>query len=273
MSSGSPLAQRWRAQLDPASPPRRVLSLAWPSVLEQSLLALVALVDTFIVGHLGAAAIAGVGLGSQVLNLANAVFLAVGVGATALVAREVGAQRPDAAAALCRQALVIGLGMGALLAVTAFISAESIFRLLGGEAQVVRLGSLWLRIVAPSFVFTALLVTGGAALRGAGDMRASLLAISVVNIVNVTLAWSLTRGVFGLPRLGVAGTAIGASLGQTAGGLVILAMLIRGRGGLRQHRRCSIAQSQEELRLRTSRDSPRPPGSPWGFLHCRRTPG
>jgi putative MATE family efflux protein len=97
----------------------------------------------------------------------------------------------------------------------------------------VRLGAQWFRIVAPSFIFSGMVVTGGAILRGAGQMRASLVAISVVNLVNVTLAWSLTRGLFGLPQLGVAGTAIGASLGQAAGGLMVLGLLLRGRGGLR----------------------------------------
>lgn len=45
---------------------RRVIALAWPAVAEQSLAMLVTLVDTYIVGHLGAASLAGVGLAGQV---------------------------------------------------------------------------------------------------------------------------------------------------------------------------------------------------------------
>jgi putative MATE family efflux protein len=98
---------------------------------------------------------------------------------------------------------------------------------------VVELGGTWLRVVSLSFPFIALLLVGGASLRGAGDMRASLMVMAVVNTVNIVLAWSLTRGPLGLPRLGVLGTAIATGSAQTLGGLIVLAMLRRGRAGLR----------------------------------------
>lgn len=222
-----------RMRFAPASVPRRVLALAWPSVLEQSLLTLIGLVDTYIVGHLGAQAIAGVGLGGQVLNLSTALFSAVGVGATALVARSIGARDEAQANALARQSVLIVLALGALASAIVFIFAEPIIRALGAEAEVVRLGSMWLRIVAPSFLFIGLVLVGGAILRGAGDTRASLIVMSLINVVNVALALSLTRGLFGLPRLGVMGTGIGASAGQIAGGIFILVMLLRGRAGIK----------------------------------------
>ncbi|MBI3761022.1 MAG: MATE family efflux transporter [Chloroflexi bacterium] len=217
----------------PTTAPRRVLALAWPSVLEQTLLTMVGLVDTYIVGHLGAQAIAGVGLGGQVLNLSTALFSAVGVGATALVARSIGARDEKEANALAEQSVLIGLALGAIVSALVFAFAAPIIRALGAEEEVVRLGSTWLRIVAPSFIFIGLVLVGGAILRGAGDMRASLWVMTLVNIVNITLALSLTRGFFGLPKLGVVGTGIGASAGQIAGGILILAMLLRGRAGIR----------------------------------------
>jgi putative MATE family efflux protein len=55
----------------------------------------------------------------------------------------------------------------------------------------------------------------------------------VVNIVNVAVAWTLTRGLFGLPRLGVAGTGLGAMSGQMIGGAAVIVLLARGRGPLK----------------------------------------
>ena len=74
---------------------RRVMTLAWPAVAEQTLAMMIGLVDFYIVGHLGAAALDGVGLGGQMLILTVAFLSAVGVGSTALVARHIGAQEPD----------------------------------------------------------------------------------------------------------------------------------------------------------------------------------
>jgi putative MATE family efflux protein len=102
--------------------------------------------------------------------------------------------------------------------------------MLGGEPDVVLQGSLYLRMVAPSFVLIAILLIGNAVLRGAGDTRTPMIIMGIVNIINTVVAWILTQGVAGLPRLGVVGTGLGAALGQGIGGLIVLAILVRGRG-------------------------------------------
>jgi Na+-driven multidrug efflux pump len=61
----------------------------------------------------------------------------------------------------------------------------------------------------------------------------TLLVMVAVNVINISVAWSLTQGVAGLPRLGVMGSGLGAASGQTIDGLIVLALLVRGRGGLR----------------------------------------
>jgi putative MATE family efflux protein len=219
-----------QSRLVPGSVTRQVLSLAWPSVLEQSLVTLIGLVDAYIVGHLGAVALAGVGLGGQVLNLTAALYGAVGVGGTALIARHIGAREPEEANQLAGQAMVLALALGALTALLCFSLAEPIMQAFGAEPAVVAAGATWLRVAAPSFLFLGVLLVGTGALRGEGDTRTPLWVMVAVNIVNVTVAWTFTRGLFGLPNLGIAGTALGAMTGQTAGGLLVLALLMRGRG-------------------------------------------
>jgi putative MATE family efflux protein len=227
------LPYRLRARLSEGSVTRRVLTLAWPSVAEQSLITLIGLVDAYIVGHLGAAAIAGVGLGGQVLNLVAALFGAVGVGATALIARSIGAREPEEANQLMRQALLLAAAIGLTVAVCGVIFAEPIIRLLGAAPEVVITGTSWLRTVAPSFACIGILLVGNAALRGAGDTRAPLGVMLAVNIVNVAVAWTFTHGLFGFPNLGVMGNGLGAALGQTIGAVAVVTLLLRGRGVLK----------------------------------------
>jgi MATE family multidrug resistance protein len=212
---------------------RRVMTLAWPAVAEQTLAMMIGLVDFYIVGHLGAAALDGVGLGGQMLNLTAAFLGAVGVGSTALVARHVGAQNPAEATRTARQSLLLAVGIGLVTAVVVSIFARPIIAWFGGEPDVVEQGTRYLRTIAPSFLFFSILLIGNAALRGAGDTRTPLMVMLAVNIVNIGVAWSLTQGVAGLPRLGVVGSGLGAASGQTIGGLIVLALLVRGRAGLR----------------------------------------
>ncbi len=222
-----------QARLTEGTTLHRVLTLAWPSVMEQSLVTLIGLVDAYIVGHLGAAALAGVGLGGQVLNLTAALFSAVGVGATALVARSIGAREPDEANRLARQAFLLALIIGLLAAVIAFTFAEPVMQAFGAAPEVVVTGSAWLRVVAPSFALIGVLLVGTATLRGGGDTRTPLAVMVVVKSVNVAVALTFTRGLLGMPRLGVVGSGMGAMSGQMIGGLAVIFLLARGRGQLK----------------------------------------
>jgi putative MATE family efflux protein len=205
----------------PGSMPRRVFALALPSVIEQSLLTLVGLVDTYIVGHLGAEAIAGVGMGTALLNLVAAMFGALGVGATAVVAREVGARRTGDANAVAGQALLVAAVIGALASGAAYYFAGPLIAGFGGAPGVQAQGITWLRAAGPSFVLMGLLLVGNAALRGAGDTRTPLIIMLIYITANVVTAWTLTR----ILNWGVAGNGMAVALGNLAGGLLVLAVL------------------------------------------------
>ena len=212
---------------------RRVMTLAWPAVAEQTLAMMIGLVDFYIVGHLGAAALDGVGLGGQILNLTVAFLGAVGVGSTALVARHIGAKEPDDATHTAQQSIVVAAVIGLLMALVGLIFARPIIAWFGGEPDVIEQGTRYLRTIAPSFLFFSVLLIGNAVLRGAGDTRTPLLIMMVVNVINIGVAWSLTQGVAGLPKLGVIGSGLGAASAQTTGGIIALWLLVRGRAGIR----------------------------------------
>jgi len=221
-----------------------VLRLGIPAVGEQLLALMVGLVDTYVVGHLsiGVAtqmgytreiALASVGIAGQITWTLMTLFMAVALGCTVVVARFIGAGERDLAnRALC-QALLIGLAMGALGLFAAYTFAPQLMSILGASADVKHNGAGYLRISTLAFPLTALLFIGNAALRGSGDTRTPLLVMLVVNAINAVLSSLLVNGNLGLPALGINGAAIGAGIGQSVGGLIIIAMLIRGRSGLR----------------------------------------
>ena len=116
---------------------RRVLTLAWPAVAEQTLAMMISLVDFYIVGHLGAAALDGVGLGGQMLFLTSSFLGAVGVGSTALVARHIGAKEPEDATRTARQSILVAMVIGVLMAVVGATCARPIIAWFGGEPDVI----------------------------------------------------------------------------------------------------------------------------------------
>ncbi len=215
-----------------ASVPLDVLRLALPATAEQMLSMMVGIVDTFLVGHLGAASLAAVGLASQWIFLAYTLLGATATGSTALIARFTGAKERDQANRVVRQSVWLGALIGLGCSLLGVVLARPAVLLLGAEAEVVSLSTSYLRIVAGFLFFSSLMFIGNACLRGAGDTRTPLYVMLVVNLVNISVAWTTINGLLGLPKLGVVGSALGAASGQLVGGLLVLLSLWKGRSGI-----------------------------------------
>src|SRR5829696_2584504 len=207
---------------------RRVLTLATPIIGENLLQTLVGAVDTFMVARLGAAAVAGVGIGFELVFFIISILSAIDIGATVLVSQAIGAGQQKRANQLARQAIVWGLLLAVPVSVVMFAAAPTVISLFGAEPDVTVAATTYLQVTAATSVALFLSFVCGAALRGAGDSRTPLQAAVLANIVNVIVAYVLIFGHFGFPALGVAGSALGAAAGRSLGAAYMLVMMARG---------------------------------------------
>src|SRR5215217_6796916 len=208
---------------------RRVLTLATPIIGENLLQTLVGAVDTFMVARLGAAAVAGVGIGFELVFFIISILSAIDIGATVLVSQAIGAGQQERANQLARQAIVWGLLLAIPVSIGMFVAAPSIIKLFGAAPDVTAAATTYLRVTAATSIALFLSFVCGAVLRGAGDSRTPLKAAILANMVNVIVAYVLIFGHFGLPALGVAGSALGAATGRSLGAAYMLVMMARGR--------------------------------------------
>ena len=211
---------------------RYVLDLALPAVGEQMLNMMVGLVDTFLVGHLGAAPLAAVGLSNNIVMLATTFFSAVATGTTALVARHTGAREHSLANRIMHQSLLISVALGVASLFTCYGGARAAMLIMGAQDDVIGLGCTYLQIVSLSLVASSFMFVGNAALRGSGDTRTPMKVMGAVNGVNIVVAYTLINGLGPFPALGVAGSALGAALGRTFGAIIVLLILLKGKGNL-----------------------------------------
>src|SRR5204863_271565 len=93
----------------------------------------------------------------------------------------------------------------------------------------------YLRMLCPSVPFMTVMFVANACLRGAGDTLTPAIAMIVVDVVNMVFSWGFTWGWFGLPRMGFDGIAVGTAIAYIAGGVLVLLLLLRGRGGIKLH--------------------------------------
>lgn len=223
----SPLA----AGNDKAALRKKVLGLAGPAIIENLLHTLVGVVDTAMVGRLGAYALASVGLANQIFNVGLTVFAALATGSTALVARHIGASQKDEAEEVARQSLVLGVLVSAFVLVILVGFGPALLGLLfrRSEALVLQHGGIYVRIVACALIFNYFLIVINAILRGAGDTRTPMQITALVNVVNIILNAVFIYGLGPAPALGVAGAALATALSQSLGGILALRHLFRNK--------------------------------------------
>jgi putative MATE family efflux protein len=213
---------------------RLVLHLAWPVLAQQFLILVVSLSDRYLAGREEHVAYQAAQTTTFYLSWVISSFtVLVSVGSTALVARFVGAGDHRSAIHATNQSILLAfvLGLGGTIVGLAGIDGLLWLLQLRGEAAVDAAAYLW-----PLFlvvIFQVIESAGLACLVGAGDTRMSLYVLGGVAILNVPLAWSLSMGLGPIPAQGFVGIARGTALSTTIGGLAVLAVLIRGRAGLR----------------------------------------
>jgi MATE family, multidrug efflux pump len=180
------------------------------------------LVDTAIVGHLGRAQLAALGIAATVLSV-FVMFNFLQYGTTAQTARAIGAGEPEAAARLGAQALWLSLGLGILLALLLAALASPIVHAVGGEGRTASFAVTYLRIAAIGVPSAFLALGGQGYLRGIADLRTPLLMVIAGNVVNVVLEVLFVYGF----DWGIRGSAWGTALAQTAMGLGLAWAILR----------------------------------------------
>jgi putative MATE family efflux protein len=202
---------------------REIISLAVPAFLALVAEPLFLLADTAIVGHLGTAQLAGLGVASSILVTAAGVFVFLAYGTTSIVARQVGAGHERAALASGLDGIWLALAIGAVVAPVVALAAEPLCGVFGASAQVLGHASTYLRISAAGIpaMLIALATTG--ALRGLLDTRTPLVASVLGFGANIVLNLVFVLGL----GWGIAGSAWGTVVAQTGMALGLVVVVVR----------------------------------------------
>ena len=210
---------------------RQLFQLAWPSLIENLLQTMLGFVDLVFVGQLGPDAIAGVGLGNQMMFLLQVLFMGLAVGNTALVARAMGARDKPDAERIAKQSLLLGVFISIGVALIGFVFSDSIIRVMGATPEVTQIGGSFLRIVSTFSIAIGVMLIGGGTLRGSGDTRTPMVITALINVVNVVLDYRLIFGNLGFPQLGPVGSAVATTIARGVGAVLMLYVLFK-RGSI-----------------------------------------
>jgi len=226
---------------------RRILILALPIIggmISQNVLNLV---DTAMVGTLGDAALAAVGLGGFVNFMFMALILGVSTGVQVMSARRKGQGLMDQTAVPLNAGLAMVLVTAPILTVILYYTLPDLYPLFNGDPAVIEQGVPYLR-----WRLLAITVVGcNFAFRGywnAVDLsRLYMGTLIVMHSTNIFLNWVLIFGHLGAPAMGAPGAGLASAL-STGVGLCIYVVLgwrhARDHGFLRQ-----VPAASEVMRL------------------------
>jgi putative MATE family efflux protein len=225
---------------DPRPVWRQVIHLAWPVLAQQALIFSVGIYDSYLAGNNVPADItkhvayqAAQGNISYLTWFLSSYTVLVSVGSTALVARYVGARNWGMAHRVVQQSILLAVILGLAGGALGWLAAPTVMQWLGLTGDAGQFAVDFLRPLLALLAFQVLEQAGIHCLIGAGDTRTGPIVSGLVAFLNIPMAWSFFHGLGPLPALGFTGIAFGTALSHVAGSLIVLAVLTRGRYGLR----------------------------------------
>ncbi|MFD4602927.1 MATE family efflux transporter [Streptomyces sp. NPDC058464] len=219
MSLAPPTSEATRRRHD-----REIVALAVPAFGALVAEPLFVMADSAIVGHLGTAQLAGLGIASALLTTAVSVFVFLAYATTAAVARRVGAGDIQAAVRQGMDGIWLALLLGAAVIAVVLPLAPGIVDVFGASATAAPYATTYLRISSLGIPAMLVVLAATGVLRGLQNTRTPLYVAVAGFIANAGLNAALVYGA----GLGIAGSAWGTVLAQCGMAAVYLTVVVRG---------------------------------------------
>lgn len=216
--------------------PARLRALTLP-IMGMSLLGVVTLlVDTMICGRLPDAevALSALAFSLSLLLLIMVAMLGLSIGATSLIARANGAGDHDRINKLLLQSTLLTVVVGVTVGAVLISALRPLFGALGATPEVTDAAIVYLRPMLAATPLSYLVILYNGVLRGLGNTRLPFVCSLAANVVNAVLSYGLALGAFGLPALGIIGTAIGSVICYAVN-VALLIVILRNRRVGRVH--------------------------------------
>ncbi len=201
---------------------KTVFSLALPIALQSLITIGVNMLDTIMVGELGEKALSSTSLANSFISIYHIFCMGLGMGASVLVSRFWGmktAHHDEEKASLALKQTVclmlrLTLSLASLFALITLIMPETLMRMYTDDREIIELGAVYFKwsIVTYFFLGTSLVTT--IVLRSVGQVRLPLFVSIGAFFINLLANYAFIFGKLGMPRMEVAGAALGTLIAR-----------------------------------------------------------
>ncbi|MDS0297716.1 MATE family efflux transporter [Halogeometricum sp. S1BR25-6] len=206
---------------------RRVFSLAWPVMAEQTTRTLMRTVDVLVTAALSPAAVVAIGLADLFARFPLRIGLGLGGAAIALSSQDTGSGADANRDEAVTQAILVAFAVGLPFVLAGHFLGDALVGLFPASDDAVRLGGTYLAVIFATAPARLVVLVAARALQGLGDTRTPMYVNVVANVLNVSLSVGLGFGLVGLPRLGVLGVGLATSAANVLSAALLLVATYR----------------------------------------------
>lgn len=194
--------------------PRLLVSMSLPIIVSMLVQALYNIIDSIFVARISEDALTAVSLAFPVQSLMISVATGTGVGINALLSKNLGEQKHAEANKAAKNGIFLGILSFIIFAILGAVGSHAFFVTQTSNKMIVEYGTQYLSIVTVMSFALFLQITLERLLQATGKTIFSMITQGIGAIINIILDPILIFGLFGLPKLGVAGAAIATIIGQ-----------------------------------------------------------
>ncbi len=204
-----------------------MLKLAAPIMLQNLIFASLNMVDGVMIGQLGESAVAAVGVANQIFFLVSLLFFGIGSGSAIFAAQYWGRKDTERIQSVLGLSLLMSISGAVIFSLVAILFPVQVISIYSKDPAVISQGSVYLQIVAFSYVITAITNSFAFVLRSTENVKLPLVSSLVALSLNTFMNYGLILGNFGLPSLGVKGAAIATIISRLIEVILLLLIIYR----------------------------------------------
>ena len=194
--------------------PKLLITMSLPMIISMLVQALYNVVDSMFVAQLNEDALTAVSLAFPVQNLMIAVATGTGVGINALLSKSLGEHKFEQANTIAKNGVLLGVLSSLVFAILGLVGSRLFFTMQTNDPEIIKYGTDYMAIVTITSIGIFLQVTFERLMQSTGKTFYNMIIQGTGAIINIILDPILIFGLFGLPKMEVAGAALATVIGQ-----------------------------------------------------------
>lgn len=203
-----------------------LFALTWPIFIELALHCVTLSLNLFLVGKISVDLVAALTVGNQVFEFSMIIFNFIGIGTTVVIAQNIGAKKYDEIPKVVHMGLLLNIVLGFILALGIYHFADNILNLMNTPSEIYQDGYRYLAVITLALIPEAINFVFISVLRAYSYTKQAMYVSFLVNIVTFIINILVLFGLFGLPKLGVAGVAFSTFIGRIIGTVVLFYVVL-----------------------------------------------